>query len=195
MKFCIQCWPNTSLNVSSLYFVVKLRSGLKRGRTISSPVSLPIRSAWVSALTAALKRDLNAFGHTNIIGRSVHLRSLYVPCMSPQGSGQDSMLCHIFSSASMNEVVSWRTGRGAPVWYLEVDHESWAQTNHFVLLADSVKNDVYTLAEGRSGFWTQFCGFHKRILRILVQVGNCIYLILRQDPYVETQRKQLVSVK
>lgn len=51
------------------------------------------------------------------------------------------MLCHIFSSASLNEVVSWRTGRGAPVWCLEADHESRTQTKHFVLLADSMKND------------------------------------------------------
>jgi hypothetical protein len=61
-----------------------------------------------------------------------------MPCIR---AGQECLLCHIFSSGSLNEVVRRRTGRAAPVRYLEADHESQAQTRHFVLLVDSMKND------------------------------------------------------
>lgn len=50
---------------------------------------------------------------------------------------QGSLLCHIFSSGCLNEVVSCRTGRGevrlsaASLWYLEADHESCTQTKAF----------------------------------------------------------------
>ena len=119
----------------------KLHSGLKRGRKVSSPFSLKGQSTWDvwcrgTPFTAALKQILYAFGHTNIV-RMKRMSEVSIRGWDCMRAEQGSLLCHIFSSGCLNEVVSCRTGRGevrlsaASLWYLEADHESWTQTKAF----------------------------------------------------------------
>ena len=118
----------------------KLPSGLKSGRKVSSLFSRKGQSTWDvwcrgTPFTAALKQILYAFGHTNIV-RMKRMSEVSIRGWDWMRAEQGSLLCHIFSSGCLNEVVSCRTGRGevrlsASLWYLEADHESWAQTKAF----------------------------------------------------------------